>query len=221
MDADPSLASALYSALRRIKIPDLMKLDSFQFTVDADTGKRTYLKRRSNLVESGKPLHSCVFGLTCSPAWKWDVRPTKLAREHPDVDNLLHEYARVHFPDFRYTTITINRNLQCRRHVDTLNNGPSVLTSVGDFTGGELNIETEDGRQHTFDTKGRFVMYEGARWPHWNNPICGEKFSIVYYKDARVLGHVRGRFKDDSRFSSLQDMRIVSDLMEKPILLQG
>ena len=133
------MADRLYDALQEINIPNILNRNSFRYKTRAD-GTREYFKRRSNLIDENEPLCSCVFGFVTSPRWAWDVRPSVMARKYPHIELMLREYAKEHIPDFPYTTITVNHNLKCRKHLDTSNHGASAITSVGEFTGGELNI---------------------------------------------------------------------------------
>ena len=193
----------LYEALQNIKIPNILNCNSFRYKTRPD-GTREYYKRRSNLINDDEPLHSCVFGLVTSPKWAWDVRPSVMARKYPHVEHLLKEYARQHIPDFPYTTITINHNLKCKKHLDTSNHGASAITSVGKFTGGGLNIASGNSYKK-FDTRHRFVVYDGARCMHWNDDIIGDKYSIVYYCNRSILQHAR-KHSDDPRFKVLAKM---------------
>lgn len=180
---------SLYFALRDVVIPDLTKWTSFSYKTRSD-GTREYHPRRAHVVEDGAPARTCVFGISQSPAWKWDVRASKMAQKYPAVDQLLRAHAARHFPWFEYTTITVNHNLKCKPHVDRGNAGTSIITSVGNFTGGELNIKHGSGVER-FDTRDRFLMYDGARWEHWNEPIVGDKYSIVYFKDKSIVRHLK------------------------------
>ena len=200
------LTEKLYSALQNVVIPNILNHNSFRYKTRAD-GTREYYKRRSNLIDD-QPLHSCVFGLVTSPKWGWDVRPSVMARKYPEVERLLREYAREHIPDFPYTTITVNHNLKCKKHLDTSNHGASAITSVGDFTGGELNIATGD-THIKFDTHNRFVVYDGGRCAHWNEDIIGDKYSIVYYCNRSILQRAR-KHAEDPRFEVLSQMTAAS-----------
>ena len=75
-------------------------------------------------------------------------------------------------------TVTINKNVVCSPHRDRGNQGKSLILFLGDFTGGELHLETGE----TFAAKGVFHEFNGAKHLHWNSPIkSGTKYAIVYY----------------------------------------
>ena len=71
-------------------------------------------------------------------------------------------------------------------------------------TGGELNIASGDTYEK-FDTRHRFVIYDGGRCMHWNDDIIGDKYSIVYYCNRSILQHAR-KHSDDPRFETLASM---------------
>jgi len=77
---------------------------------------------------------------------------------------------------FEFKTINVNRNFQSQPHKDGSAIGMSYVISCGEYTGGELVIEgTEYNAYH------RPTFFEGTKLLHWNNPIIGDKFSIVYW----------------------------------------
>ena len=80
--------------------------------------------------------------------------------------------------------LTLNRNLQCTRHVDR-NEGTSLICFLGDFAGGGgLFVEEPEGVVHFRD---KYIWYEyNGRHPHWTEPwFEGDRFSIVAYKKPK------------------------------------
>ena len=80
--------------------------------------------------------------------------------------------------------LTLNRNLQCTRHIDR-NEGTSLICFLGDFAGGGgLFVEEPDGVVHFRD---KYIWYEyNGRHPHWTEPwFTGDRFSIVAYKKPK------------------------------------
>ncbi len=88
---------------------------------------------------------------------------------------------------FECSTAHVNRDFNGVPHVDKNNVGLSWALSLGDFTGGELVIETEDPRVlacHT--TKRRPVIFDGHR-PHWVLPYEGRRYSVILYTSRNGL----------------------------------
>ena len=63
----------------------------------------------------------------------------------------------------------------CPKHKDTANVGDSYILSFGTYTGGELVVE---GVPH--DTRTGLI-FNGYEKEHWNNPIEGEKYSVIFF----------------------------------------
>lgn len=85
--------------------------------------------------------------------------------------------------------VTVNKNLVCHRHRDTGNYGTSWILFLGDFSGGALVFE--DGRR--IEESGVWHEFDG-QLEHWNEPIAGEKYSVVLYRRAKPLRKI-GRKK--------------------------
>jgi hypothetical protein len=84
-----------------------------------------------------------------------------------------------HDPNFEYTTMTLNKNFQCTRHIDSNNVGESYIIGFGNYKGGELNIENVK-----FDIKHKFHKFNGSELYHWVEPWTdGDRYSVVYYKN--------------------------------------
>ena len=78
--------------------------------------------------------------------------------------------------DFIWNTITINHNFQCLPHYDKANKSPSIILTLGDFTGGEFVVE-----DCPFDVKWRPLMMNGSVCKHWTAPFKGDRYSIIFY----------------------------------------
>lgn len=79
-------------------------------------------------------------------------------------------------PDFKFNSISINRNFDGTLHYDRLNCGETHMFTVGDFTGGDLWIHP--GRREA--TLNRCIEFDG-RVPHCTYPYDGTRYSIVFY----------------------------------------
>ena len=85
-------------------------------------------------------------------------------------DNLIKKF----HPDFKYTTIQINKNHLCPPHKDSNNSGMSYIIGLGDYTGGELVVDDIE-----YDIHERFVQMDGHKI-HYTKPFQGERYSIVF-----------------------------------------
>lgn len=90
---------------------------------------------------------------------------------YAELKNLIAE----HDPDFAYTTIQVNKNVQCLPHIDKNNVGPSYIIALGDFSGGKLVLEGEE-----IDIHNKWLKFDG-RLGHWVTPFTGTRYSVVYF----------------------------------------
>lgn len=80
---------------------------------------------------------------------------------------------------FKFTSIQVNKNLQCPPHKDKNNCGDSMLVSFGDYEGGEIVI---DGV--TYDARENPLIFNGSEYEHYNKPITsGTKYSLVFFNN--------------------------------------
>jgi hypothetical protein len=115
----------------------------------------------------------------CSCSGSLAPRPSQFNAKFPKLYELLKDLIALYHPDFEYTTIQVNQGFACKKHIDKNNVGPSYSISLGDFEGGEL--EVDDGEYiYTYESRNRFVKFNG-RNEHWVLPFEGERYSLVYF----------------------------------------
>jgi hypothetical protein len=94
------------------------------------------------------------------------------------------------YPDFEFTNITVNKNLQCAPHRDAGNAGlESLIIGFGSYRGGRLGVEHVRGDRSSIRAHNiycRFVAFDGAACEHWTLPFEGDRYSAVYYKHSRA-----------------------------------
>jgi hypothetical protein len=99
---------------------------------------------------------------------------------HPDLYRALLIFGMKIVPDYiPFTAIQVNHNYKTKKHIDGNNIGLSLAVSFGDFTGGELVIGKSD-----YQTKEHPVIFNGALTEHFNRPIKGDRYSLVFFINA-------------------------------------
>ena len=109
----------------------------------------------------------------------------------------LQDLIKTHDEHFPWTTINVNRNIQCKNHVDKNNLGDSIIVGLGDYIGGEFVVKKGDlptnfvgstpptvgtYREDTkYDIKGNFVRFNGKTQFHGTERFEGNRYSIVYF----------------------------------------
>lgn len=128
----------------------------------------------------GFPIQSQNFGIVKIRNETGDKRyiESKNNTRHPELYEKLKELIKIIDPDFEYNTITLNKNVLCKPHLDANNKSPSIIIALGDFSGGELNVENEK-----YDIKMRPLKFNGSKLKHWTEEFTGDRYSFIYYKN--------------------------------------
>jgi hypothetical protein len=105
---------------------------------------------------------------------------TVIQTRKPYIIEYLREFGKYHFPNFEFTDIQVNYNWKSPAHFDKGNLGTSMIIGLGDYTGGELCIEKEDGTE-TVDIHDTPYKFDGAKFKHWTNDYTGNRMSVVFY----------------------------------------
>ncbi len=95
----------------------------------------------------------------------------------PDLYPLIRKLINTYAPHFDYNAGYINKNVQMVPHKDKNNVDSSIIFGLGDYEGGELNVEGSK-----VDIKNRLVEFDGKRHEHWTEYFSGDRYSIVIYK---------------------------------------
>ena len=86
-------------------------------------------------------------------------------------------------PNFKFTSIQVNKNQRTAKHTDSRNVGESYIVGLGNYSGGEILIYDEDGKNpKKVDIKNKFVKFNGSKLPHETAPFKGQRYTLVYYK---------------------------------------
>ena len=96
--------------------------------------------------------------------------------KYPEIYNELLRIGNIYCP-FKFTSIHINKNVVCPKHIDSKNVGKSMLVSFGDYTGCKLMIEDVE-----YDANCSPIIFDGSKLEHWNtDDLEGTKYSLVFY----------------------------------------
>ena len=164
--------------------------------------ERQKMTRHSN--KDGK-MGSMCYGYTWKGFLKRDKEGNKISRKqspypglyltkvmelYPHLHDIFAEFASLHFPDFEYTSVQMNRNFPCPRHIDSKNIGESVLLNIGNYTGGELVVEYEDGDK-IINNINSLYRFNGSKYHHYTLPFTGTRYALVFFKNNQVLSVIK------------------------------
>ena len=133
-----------------------------------------FSKNTPRYTKIGNPCFSYTFGFNKK------LHLTKISEKYPKIYEMAKNYIQEIYPDFKYTTITINKNICCLPHRDNYNKNDSLIISFGDFTeGGNLYVK-KDNQVECLYNKDTPVIFSGNNL-HWNDQPNGKRYSLVYY----------------------------------------
>jgi hypothetical protein len=76
-----------------------------------------------------------------------------------------------------FTSVYVNNNVICPRHLDRGNAGLSCIISLGDYTGCNLVIEDK-----IYNAKNTPIVFDGTKLEHYNtDDLVGNKYSLVFF----------------------------------------
>ena len=123
---------------------------------------------------------------------------TRAATTHAETVKSLTGFIRRYVPDFQFNALIVNQDYGGRPHVDRSNLGMSYILGVGNYSGGELWIHNDHGRETVelsqritgyvpgtytgklLDLKHKLTEFNG-RLLHSVQPHEGERITIVWY----------------------------------------
>ena len=184
-----------------------MSLKYFTGDIDADgyilhdiLSQLTYKSGtdRYNLCRTTKGNGSILYGNTWRAFLKYNengeqvLRPpdpthfgrylSKAQQQYPELMDIAKEYRDLYFPDFEFTHLMLNRNYPVDWHLDKANVGESYIVAVGDFEGGETELEI-GGVVYKIDIHNRPFCFDGSKIKHRAGEFTGERYAVVFFKN--------------------------------------
>ena len=86
--------------------------------------------------------------------------------------------------NFNFTSVQINKNFKCNRHKDNVNIGESMIISLGNYEGGNLCIEYEDGLKK-INIKNAPYFFNGSKYFHFVEEFNGTRYTLVFFNIKR------------------------------------
>jgi hypothetical protein len=115
---------------------------------------------------------------------------TKCRDDYPLFQNIAEEFCSLYYPNFVWYNIQINKNFKIIPHYDNKNVGESIIIGLGDYEGGLLNVEFEDGVKK-IDIKHKFFKFDGSKFKHWIDEYTGNRYSIVFFKNQQIMNRIK------------------------------
>lgn len=159
-----------------------MKLNDLIKKVEEDI-KKIAVSRTSHrsFINKGTPPKSMIFGYR---KYQNKYGLSTASKKYPEFYNDLKNLMKAKDPNFKFSTITLNKNFKCQPHKDGNNVGYSYIIGLGDYENGELNVE---GKK--IDINKKFYKFNGSQKEHWvEDWKNGDRYTIVYYENKTYGG---------------------------------
>ena len=147
--------------------------------------QRDNIKRGANDIPRGFVLG--MINVRGNIAKKYKLPPQQLSRydskpKYKDIKKTSFDLMKKRDPKFKFSSIQFNKNNRTAKHKDANNVGVSYILGLGDYTGGELIVYDENGKNpKKIDIKNKFYKFDGSKFPHETAPFKGKRYSLVFY----------------------------------------
>lgn len=130
------------------------------------------------------PHRSMTFGLTRHRYKGRELRPSWATNKYPEMHAEIFRIGELYCPH-PFTSVHLNSNVVCPRHIDGNNNGISTVVSFGAYVGGKLVVE-QGVPPEEYDAYCKPITFDGNKLYHWNTPdLVGTKYSLVFYNTIK------------------------------------
>lgn len=140
-----------------------------------DKTRSNVLKKKTDIIEA--------FVLGKVRAYdKPDLVGSVQNKKFPQLHKLLNRLVRTHNPNFRFTSIQINKSVGTDWHFDRGNRGLSYCLGIGNFDGGGVVVKFQDGKEKLYDNHNKWLKYDGHSLEHKSHPHSGGiRYAIIFY----------------------------------------
>lgn len=166
-EIDPEIFNPLLEILSRTTIS--MKNDFVSGARNKGNFREHFPRHRADIYGYVKMRPNCW-----AKHGKYNI--SVISRKRIELYNELKRLGDILVP-FKYSSILINNNVVCGKHLDASNIGESLLISIGEYDG--CNIVVNDKK---YDAKYRPLIFNGSKLEHYTtDDLVGNKYSLVFY----------------------------------------
>lgn len=108
-------------------------------------------------------------------------KESKSSLKYPYIMPLFKEFINSHYPGFKFNSVYVNKNIICKKHLDSRNTGESLLVGFGSYTGGQSVLYLNDNPKK-FHIKSSSIIFNGSEIPHKSEAFKGTRYSLVFFK---------------------------------------
>jgi len=159
----------------------LKELENMRFPTRNPILDRTRMNVLGGKKEAEKKNLIEVFSLGLTRAYnRTELVESKFNRRFPKLHSLLTKLMKQKDPSYKFTSIQINKDVKTDFHTDKNNIDKSYCLSLGNFTGGALELKKGD-KIVPINTKNRMVFYDGSI-EHRTGAFKGTRYAIIWFR---------------------------------------
>jgi hypothetical protein len=152
-EEDKEILEEIYEELEEITLPT---------TFSNYKGKHHAVKTG---VTKQKQARQTCFGLV---KYKGKLTESQYAQKYPEMLELFKEFIDSHYPGFKFNSVYVNKNVVCKKHLDSKNVGESLLVGY---------------KERKFHIKSQSLIFNGSEIEHKSLPFKGTRYSLVFFNN--------------------------------------
>jgi hypothetical protein len=138
------------------------------------------IKNKGDFRENFPEHRADVFGYVKMRPNCWDIHGkynlSNRTKKYPELYNELKRIGNILVP-FKWSSVLVNNNVVCGKHVDASNIGESLLISIGSYDGCNIVVNNKK-----YDSKYQPLIFNGSKLEHYTtDDLVGNKYSLVFY----------------------------------------
>jgi hypothetical protein len=166
---DKVILKNIYEELEDINIP----------TAYSSKGVKGHFHSVKTGANTQKNARQTSFGIVNYRGKKVKSKSTK---KYPWIMPLFKEFMQSHYPEFKFKSVYVNKNVVVKKHLDSGNVGESLLVGLGPYTGGKTFLYLPDGKVKKCHIKSQSLIFNGSEIPHKSEKFKGTRYSLVFFK---------------------------------------
>ena len=139
--------------------------------------------RKNVLQKKNQKIEAMVLGKVRSYSEKDLVigRATKSGK-FDELEAVLKKLVKLHNPNFRYTSIQINKSVETAWHFDKGNVGLSYCIAFGKYVGGGVVVKVRDNKEMLAKNNKKWLFYDGHSLEHKSAPVkSGIRYAVIFF----------------------------------------
>lgn len=166
-DGDKKILEEIFRELEKITLPSTYRSGN----------NHNYHQVRTGSIDQ-KGARQTVFGYS---KYRQKKNISKYTKLYPHILPLFESFIKSHKPSFNFDSVYVNKNVVCKRHVDSKNVGETLLIGLGKYTGGQTVLYINN-KELKFHIKSSSLIFNGSELEHRSLPFEGIRYTLVFFK---------------------------------------